>query len=249
MCLIAIAFQVLPDAPLVVAANRDEFYRRPTEPSHWWEKKTILAGRDLEKGGTWMGVSKNGRFCALTNYRDPSETLKSKESRGHIVQSFLNSGQTAEMFLTKLETEKHRYPGFNIIAGTKNELFVYESRSGKKPFKLFPGIHSVSNAFFNTPWPKTNKAKEKMASCLTSKEKLFAMLGDKEEAPVDQLPATGVPFEWEKLLSPIFIESPEYGTRTSTVMVMKADQTVEWTERTFRSGIFVQERNFSFVSN
>lgn len=249
MCLIAIAFQVHLDKPLIVAANRDEFYERPTEPSHWWKDAPILAGRDLEKGGTWMGVSENGRFCALTNYRHPDEPSATKESRGHIVRSFLESDLAAEAFLDDLDREKNRYPGFNLVAGTKDELYAYGSRSGDAPFLLPPGIHVVSNAFMNTPWPKTIKAKEKMAAALNSREELFRMLQDGTIAADDALPSTGVSLEWERLLSSVFIESPQYGTRCSTVLEINKNNFAVWTERTFERNKTVKERAFSINFN
>ncbi|WP_046181339.1 NRDE family protein [Domibacillus tundrae] len=249
MCLIAIAFRQHTDKPLIVAANRDEFYHRPTEVSHWWDNVPILAGRDLEKGGTWMGVSKNGRFCALTNYRDPNEQSAGKESRGHIVRAFLESHLTAEVFLNELDREKDRYPGFNLVAGTKDELYAYGSRSGEKPFLLPPGIHVVSNAFINTPWPKTVRAKEKMAAALNSREELFDMLCDYTAADDSELPDTGVSIEWERLLSPIFIKSETYGTRSSTILEISKNHSAVWTERTVESTKPVKEQTFSFKIN
>lgn len=249
MCLIAIAFGVDPCRPLVVAANRDEAYARPTMPSHWWEEAPILAGRDLEKGGTWMGISKSGHFCALTNYRDPAERTEGKKSRGHIVRSFLESDHTADVFLNELDRERNQYPGFNVIAGTAEALHVYSSRSGKKAFPLEPGIHALSNAFLNTPWPKTECIKKQMAQSLGSRENLFRMLQDKRAASDEELPATGVSLEWERLLSPIFIESPHYGTRCSTIVEVNSRQAANWTERTFKRGFPVEEHAFSFNLN
>ncbi|OMP66092.1 NRDE family protein [Domibacillus epiphyticus] len=247
MCVINIAFQVNPETPLILAANRDEFYDRPTAPSHWWEDAPgILAGRDLSKGGTWLGVSKSGRICALTNYRDPSELNTQKESRGSIVRSFLESQMNAETFLEELDREKDCYPGFNIVAGTKDELFSYSNKSGEKPIQLPPGIHSVSNAFMNTPWPKTVKAKKEMERCYHDRESLFSMLADETQAADEMLPKTGVSLEWERLLSPLFIKSKGYGTRCSTVIMMKTDDTIEWEERIFDTGEFSQQRSFTF---
>ncbi|WP_050183496.1 NRDE family protein [Domibacillus robiginosus] len=245
MCLIAIAYQVNRDKPLVVAANRDEFYGRPTLPSHWWEEAPILAGRDLEKGGTWMELSKNGRFCALTNYREPGVEGKEKASRGHIVRSFLESEASAEVFLNNLDREKKRYPGFNVIAGTIEALWVYSSRSGSRPFRLPPGIHAISNAFLNTPWPKTVKIKQGMKESFGRKEEMFSMLQDRERAADEALPDTGVTIEWERLLSPIFIESPHYGTRCSTVLQVNSCRQAQWTERTFKSGKPFKEQSFT----
>ncbi|OXS80113.1 NRDE family protein [Domibacillus enclensis] len=249
MCLIAIAFQVCADKPLIVAANRDEFYARPTQASHWWKDTPILAGRDEEKGGTWMGITRNGRFCALTNYRDPHERSEGKESRGHIVRSFLESDLTAEAFLKELDREKNRYAGFNLVAGTKDELYAYGSRSNEQAFLLPPGIHAVSNAFMNTPWPKTRKIKEKIAAALHSREQLFNMLHDQTIAPDHELPETGVSIEWERLLSPIFIQSEAYGTRTSTIVELTKNNQATWIEKTVQPGKSKQEKAFSFDFN
>ncbi|MGG3448451.1 NRDE family protein [Domibacillus aminovorans] len=257
MCLVNIAFQIVPGVPLVLAANRDEFYNRPTAPSHWWEDAPhILAGRDLSKGGTWLGVSKSGRICALTNYRDPSEFSVEKESRGHIVRSFLEGEMHARTFLEELDREKERYPGFNVIAGTKEAMYSFSSKSDKPPYELPPGIHSVSNAFMNTPWPKTIKAKKKLAEWADNYEQadysgLFALLADETRALDEQLPQTGVSLEWERMLSPAFIKSEnnDYGTRSSTVVLIKQDNSIDWVERTFEAGVFEQEQCISFTKN
>lgn len=257
MCLVNIAFQVVPEIPLVLAANRDEFYNRPTAPSHWWEDAPhILAGKDLSKGGTWLGVSKTGRICALTNYRDPSEFSADKESRGHIVRSFLEGEMHTRMFLEELDRGKERYPGFNVVAGTKEAIYSFSSKSGEPPSKLPPGIHSVSNAFMNTPWPKIMKTKKKLAEWVDNDEQgdysgLFDLLADETHAPDEQLPQTGVSLEWERLLSPVFIKSKNknYGTRSSTVVLMKQNDSIEWMERTFEKGVFKQEQIISFFKN
>lgn len=246
MCLIAIAHQVNRDKPLIVAANRDEFWERPALPSHWWEEAPILAGRDVERGGTWMGISKTGRFCALTNYRDPGEDGGEKRSRGHIVRSFLESNLETELFLKELDRERNRYPGFNVIAGTAEALWMYSSRSGSRPFRLPPGIHAISNAFLNTPWPKAVRIKKKMAQSMDSKEGLFSMLQDGRAAADEDLPNTGVSLEWERLLSSIFIESARYGTRCSTVLEVNSRKEAVWTERTFTPGQPFEERTFTF---
>ncbi|WP_046173404.1 NRDE family protein [Domibacillus indicus] len=249
MCLIAIAIRQHPEKPLIVAANRDEFYRRPTEPSNWWKESPILAGRDIEKGGTWMGISKSGRFCALTNYRDPGEQSAGRKSRGHIVRAFLESHLDAPAFLEELDREKNRYPGFNLVAGTQDELYAYGSRSGEKAYLLPAGIHAVSNAFMNTPWPKTARVKKKMAGALNSREELFHMLGDRSAAADQALPHTGVPIEWERLLSPVFIESETYGTRSSTILEINEGRSAVWTERIFKPGKPAKEHTFSFQIN
>ena len=159
MCLINFHFQDHPIYRLIVAANRDEFYERPTAPAHFWEDKPhLLAGRDLSQRGTWLGISKNGRFAALTNYRDASEQKNNVRSRGEIVTDFLDSEVTAAEFLESLQQKRSEYAGFNVIVGTADELFYYSNIQNEVK-KISPGTHGLSNHFLDTPWPKVVKGK------------------------------------------------------------------------------------------
>ncbi len=216
-----IGFHWRPDAPvpLTVAANRDEFYDRPTAALAWWEGKRILAGRDLWSGGTWMGVSRDGRFAGISNFREPLRSRKDAPSRGFIPLRFLEFGGGASDFLDCLRKEVSRYAPFNVLVYDGVELLGYESRHDQN-VSFAPGIHAVSNGDFEEPWPKVEILKKGMAAGPDDYEAILGLLGDAHPFPDDQLPNTGVPIEWERTLSPVFVHSPTYGTRASTIVHM-----------------------------
>ncbi|WP_382399811.1 NRDE family protein [Lentibacillus salinarum] len=251
MCLINFHFQDHPNYKLIIAANRDEFYQRPTAPTQFWEDNPdILGGRDLVGMGTWLGITKSGRFAALTNYRNPNEDQNNKKSRGHIVRDFLESDMTATDYLTSLQKEKNAYPGFNVMAGSPEQLFYYNNIQNDIS-EISHGTHGLSNEFLNTPWPKVTKGKEQLADYVTRKphveaDALFDIIADAEEAPEANLPNTGVGLELEQKLSPMFIQTPGYGTRCSTVLLIDRNNYVTFVERTFDQGAFEQENRFSF---
>ncbi|MED3660862.1 NRDE family protein [Ureibacillus sp. FSL K6-8385] len=251
MCLIHLHFKNHPMYQLIIAANRDEVYDRPTEPAHFWEDEPgILAGRDLLEMGTWMGVSKNGRFAAITNFRDPSLPKKPR-SRGEIVRNFLKSSVHPKEFIDELAKEKDSYGGFNVIVGDPEQLFHYNNILDEKN-EIKPGTHSISNHTLNTPWPKVVKGKARFADYIQRNlgkldiEKLFEIMMDREIAPDEQLPDTGVGLEMERKLSPAFIQLPHYGTRCSTVLLIDHEQNVTFVERTFNSGNLKFEKRFHF---
>lgn len=247
MCILFIAYRIHPNYPLILAANRDETYDRPTKSAHYWDDDhSILAGRDLKQGGTWLGITKNGRLAALTNYRNPKENQNNKQSRGHIVKNFLTSQLNPDEYLLSLQEERTRYAGFNVIVGDQEKIFYYSNVENK--IKEVPaGIHGLSNHLLNTSWPKVEKGKRKLQSLVVSDhvtpDALFQLLGDKEKAPTEQLPKTGVSLEMEKQLSPIFIEMDGYGTRSSTVIFIDKHGMVSFWERTFPDG---KETKFQF---
>jgi uncharacterized protein with NRDE domain len=237
MCLIFIAHRHHPQFPLVIAANRDEFYARDTAPLHFWEDMPdIIAGRDLVGGGTWMGVRKNGRWAALTNYREPGVQDPNARSRGHLVTDFLNARQSPMEYLAAVHAQGDRYNGFNLFVGDGRSL-AYNSNRGRPPMLLTPGIYGASNHFLDTPWPKLAKGKDRFASLLETAEPdmegMLGILADTQRPPDEQLPDTGVGMEWERLLSPVFITSPVYGTRCSTVARLDSAGEVEVLERTY----------------
>ncbi len=224
MCLIAFAYQAHPRYRLVVAANRDEFYRRPTAAAGFWpECPGLLAGRDLEQGGAWLGVTGDGRFAALTNYRDPAANKPDARSRGALVRDFLCGGREARAYLEGIRAAQGEYNGFNLLAGDAGGLWYYSNRTDVVA-AVAPGIHGLSNHLLDTPWPKVAKAKAGLAACLAGPEDalaagLFALLADDAPAPDGALPDTGVGLAWERLLSPVFIAGEDYGTRSSTVVL------------------------------
>jgi uncharacterized protein with NRDE domain len=248
MCLILFAYKSHPQYKLIVAANRDEFYQRPTAPAHFWEDSpTILAGRDLEKMGTWLGVTTSGRFAALTNYRNPLEITKDKRSRGELVADALSYEGNLEVYMEGLAGFNDRYPGYNLLAGDKDTLYYY-SNIGRKLQLIEHGIYGVSNHLLNTEWPKVKKGREGLSRVINEKPEdlvssLFDVLRNADPAPDEQLPSTGVSLEWERMLSPMFISSGHYGTRSSTVMLM-SDQQLQYVERVFIEGK-VSEQQFT----
>jgi uncharacterized protein with NRDE domain len=248
MCLILFAYKVHPIYNLIVAANRDEFYKRATAPVHFWEDvPEILAGRDLEKHGTWMGVTKQGRFSALTNYRDPNESTEGKGSRGELVTAALTYPHQMEDYLQTLSNKRLHYPGYNLVAGSQHELYYYSNVANKLE-KIVPGVHGVSNHFLNTNWPKVNKGKQELEESLHLKkenlvDQLFSILNHADPFPDEQLPKTGVPLEWERMLSSLFIKSEDYGTRSSTVLLM-SDQQIDLVERVHTQGGSRKEQTY-----
>jgi uncharacterized protein with NRDE domain len=237
MCLILFAYKVHPKYKLMVAANRDEFYQRPTAPVHFWEDDPeILAGRDLEKLGTWMGVTKSGRFAALTNYRDPKEVTQGKRSRGELVANALQYKGDIKEYMQSLVRNNDTYPGYNLLAGDRDELYYY-SNVVQELITVTPGIYGVSNHLLNTTWPKVQTGKEGLAAILNNNqeelvEPLLTLLQKADQAPDEKLPQTGVSLDLERMLSSMFIKSDNYGTRSSTVLLMD-EQEIHYVERVF----------------
>jgi uncharacterized protein with NRDE domain len=237
MCLILFAYKVHPKYKLMVAANRDEFYKRPTAHVHYWgDEPEILAGRDLEKMGTWMGIAKSGRFAALTNYRNPKEVTEGKRSRGELVAKALQYKGDIKEYMQNLVSNNDWYPGYNLLAGDGDELYYY-SNVGQELLKVAPGVYGVSNHLLNSDWPKVQTGKEGLSAILNSNhedyvEALLTLLQKADQAPDENLPQTGVSLEWERMLSPMFIKSEHYGTRSSTVLLMD-EKEIHYVERVF----------------
>ena len=218
MCLIAVAWRAHPDFPLVVAANRDEWRDRPAAPAHWWDDHpAILAGRDLQAGGTWLGVTRARRFAAVTNFRDPSDRRSTALSRGALVADFLRGDDTPEAYLARLAASASLYNGFNLLVGDAGSLFYFGSREGEVR-AVEPGVHALSNHLLDEPWPKVQRARAGMQEALGDDGALFALLSDTTPAPDEALPETGVGLARERQLSPILITGADYGTRASTVL-------------------------------
>ncbi|HYR25004.1 MAG TPA: NRDE family protein [Aquabacterium sp.] len=231
MCLVAIALDQSSRFPFVLASNRDEFFDRPAARMSWWEPDAggpaILGGRDLQAGGTWLGLTAHGRLGLVTNVRNPDDVDPQAPSRGDIVPQWLKGDLHMSMLWPRLAMSG--YNGFNMMAidFLQGECFWLNNR------KLFPerlnkGIYGLSNAVLNTPWPKVQNLKACLKASLPEASdaddlanRLFAALADPNLAPDHQLPRTGVSLEWERMLSAAFIQSPSghYGTRSSTVIV------------------------------
>lgn len=251
MCLILLAWQAHPDYPMVVAANRDEFFsRRTAEADFWGDASGVLAGRDLEAGGTWLGVTRKGRFAALTNYRDPARNKAGAPSRGELVSRFLTGLQSPEAYSAELESCAGRYNGFNLVFGDPSGIWCF-SNCGEGERRLAPGIYGLSNHLLDTPWPKVARGKSALNAALGAlpdERPLFALLRDDSIAPDEALPRTGVSLEWERLLSAAFVRMPGYGTRSATVLLLDQTGNVRFIEQGFLPDAIPDERReFSFV--
>jgi uncharacterized protein with NRDE domain len=239
MCLIFTAINYHPLYKLIVAANRDEFYSRKTAAAGYWtDYPDVLGGRDLEAGGTWMGMTKKGKISMLTNYRDPKNIKTNAPSRGFLVADFLEQEVEAASYLKRIEPSK--YNGFNLILGDVNNLW-YLSNYKEGITKLDNGLYGLSNALLNTPWPKVVRGKMKLAPILgrsdVNKEELMEFLYDTEVA-TENLPNTGVSPDLEKALSSMFIKTPNYGSRCSTVVLVDKDDHVQFSERVYDLATF-----------
>ena len=250
MCLIVFGYKVSEEYPLVLAANRDEFYRRPTLAMHFWEDSPdILAGKDLEQGGTWFGLHKNGMLAALTNYRNPAAIKPNAPSRGEIIMDFLKSKKSPEHFIHDFRSKAPTYNGFNLIFGNMDHLFWFTNLTNRIE-RLSPGIHGLSNRFLNTPWPKVESGKKALEKAMTgaiTPDHLFPILKDRSIPSDDSLPETGVGIEWERLLSPLFIESDTYGTRSSIAMLVDQKHNINITERTYPMENRTEQRDRHFL--
>ncbi len=253
MCIILFAINQHPKYKFILAANRDEFYNRPTAQADFWaENPNVLAGKDLVHGGTWLGITKTGRFAAVTNFRDPNQP-KGKLSRGNLVKDFLFGNETPNQYLQQIQADKDNYTGFNLLIGDfKDEVNLsYYSNIGNEIIALNSGIYGLSNHLLDTNWHKVKSGKAKLQNNLNeiSADNLFDILNDKTNAKDEDLPNTGVGIEREKILSPIFIETPIYGTRCSTVLSVEHSNNVEFIERSYKVETAKNEsetQNFTF---
>ena len=221
---------------MIVAANRDEFYARPTQPASRWEDSEILAGKDLQAGGTWLGVHPQGRWSALTNYRDPVREQQRSLSRGKLVLDYLESTGSPDQYLAQVHQERDQYNGYNLLTGNEHDLYYYSNVAGEIK-QLEPGLYGLSNHLLDTPWPKVERGKSLFHEAIQQDEldveRLFQLLTDTVKPADDALPNTGVPLAWERLLSPMFIQAEGYGTRCSTVLTIDYAGRVEFYERTY----------------
>jgi uncharacterized protein with NRDE domain len=249
MCLILLAWRAHPNYPLVIAANRDEYHARAAAPASWWQQPQILAGRDLSAGGTWLALARDGRFAALTNYRDPSRQRPDAPSRGALIPAMLATRRSAADQLQQLQRDGAAYNGFNLIFGDGAQLAIYESVAGVGRL-LEPGVYGLSNHLLDTPWPKVANAKAALGAALThlpDEAPLLQLLRDQQRADDAHLPRTGVSQEWERMLSSAFIRSDTYGTRCSNLVRMNQLGLIRFTEWTWNSsGELSGQVDFSF---
>jgi uncharacterized protein with NRDE domain len=241
MCLILLALDSHPDYSLIVAANRDEFYERPTAPAAYWsDAPSVLAGRDLQAGGTWLGIDRRGRFSAVTNYRQGQREPAAPRSRGKLVRDFLTSSVDAEEYMRGVERDADSYNGFNLLAGYSRRLCYFSNREGVTRM-LSPGVYGLSNHLLDTAWPKVVSAKTALEALVRNGEpelieSLLVLLSDGSRPTDDLLPRTGVGEEWERLLASAFIATDVYGTRSSTVVLVARNGVVTFVERMFAAG-------------
>lgn len=238
MCLLAISLWNHPRYRLILAANRDEFLARPTQSLHWWsDAPGLLAGRDLEGGGTWLGITRAGRLAALTNYRDPARINPQAPTRGHLVSDFLRSDCPPRAYIHHIRRHRQAYNGYNLLVGDHTSLYCY-SNIDNRARQLQSGIYGLSNHLLDSPWPKTERIKSALGQVAQSAphvglSTLASILQDTHRPPDNDLPETGVPLDWERHLSSIFVSVPGYGTRSSSVITIAHGGRVEFTESSY----------------
>lgn len=242
MCIVAIAWQLLEDRPLCMISNRDEFYHRPASQIHVWENNPIIAGQDLQSGGTWMGITASGRWAVLTNFRNALDQHSYRTSRGHLIQAFLESELTPIRFAKQIEKVQCDYAGFNLFLGDRMQA-VYMSNRGEAPQVLAKGVYVVSNGLMGDDWEKTKHLRKRFTqeflpmlqyadtTQTVLEHAVWDLLEDERKILPDLLPDTGITVEMEELLSSTFIQSPAYGTRCSNFLSLK-NQYFEWFEKT-----------------
>jgi uncharacterized protein with NRDE domain len=280
MCLIVFSYLEYADYPLIFAGNRDEFHGRPAAPAHFWgTHPDLLAGRDLQAGGTWLGVSREGLFATVTNYREPiKNSTTGRLSRGALVTEYLLKSTSVESHFADLAPRSADYNGFNLIFGRLDALYYFSNRGPKaesnqpnesvadgdayaadadayanpRLHTIEPGLHGLSNEQLDTPWPKVRRAKELFRKAVEGVEPAFEplldLLADSRRASDHEVPSTGLDPELESRLSSIFIPGDDYGTRASTVVLMREDGLVQFAERTYGpGGVETGTRTFDYV--
>jgi uncharacterized protein with NRDE domain len=251
MCLILFAWRAHPMHVLVVAANRDEYFDRPSRAAAFWDDAPeVLAGRDLTARGTWLGVTQAGRFASITNYRNPAERMATAPSRGRLVTDFLTAACRPSAYFTSVAPQAHEFNGFSMLAADRNSLAFFSNREGAVR-NVEPGVHGLSNHLLDTPWPKVEQGKERLGALLErpfDPEAYLQLLGNTEPARDPHLPDTGVGIEWERRLSSIRIAGGHYGTRCSTVVRIGTDGKAEFWERSYgREGGAMGTVHFGFT--
>jgi uncharacterized protein with NRDE domain len=256
MCLILIAHRADPRYRLVVASNRDEFFARPTLPTAYWHDAAhVLGGRDVEKGGTWMGVTRDGRWAAVTNFRDGTKPAPGARSRGELVARYLIESVPPRAYVSSLRQIAGNYTGFNLLVGNQDELHHFSNKDDA-PRRLDPGIYGLSNGLLDAPWQKVQRGKHALRNALAGAEgpdrlidTLLAALANRDIAEDHALPSTGISRDWESRLSAVFIHAPGYGTRASTVLVAARDGEVLYHERSFdENGKQAEDRRYRFTA-
>ncbi len=250
MCIAYLSLGCNPHWPVFIAANRDEFHERPALPARPWpEAPQMIAGRDLSAGGTWLGFSQDGRWGLLTNFRDPAAHREGVESRGRLVCDFLQGGLCAEEYTQHIYSRAEQYNGFNLIVGQGTVAwYVGNHAASMGPVRLEPGRYALSNHALDTPWPKVERLRNRLDALVSQAgaldlEPIYETLRDGVRANDESLPRTGIPLETERLLSSIFIVSPNYGTRCSTIIALDDQGQGIFSETTYDRSGRPQERH------
>lgn len=238
MCLLVFAWKVHPDHPLIFAGNRDELHARPAAAAGFWEQTPrVLAGRDLLAGGTWLGITTDGRFAVVTNYRSGLNPEKAERSRGELAADFLQSSTPAHVYLQNVSKRAHAYGAFSLIVGDRDVLWYFSNRGGAEPLEVTPGIHGLSNHLLDTPWPKVTRSMSALKRLLErgnlDDAALFTLLAERVPAADELLPDTGIGRERERQVSPVFVVNPMYGTRCSSLILLHANGEARFAERRF----------------
>jgi uncharacterized protein with NRDE domain len=250
MCLLVFAWNAAPGHRLVLAGNRDEFHGRPAAPMDWWPEPRMLAGRDLQAGGTWLAADADGRFAVITNHRSASPPPANAPSRGALIPAYFAQSDGPLQYLERLAAGAGRYAGFSLLLGDATTVAYWSNRAGHAPRALAPGVYGLSNALLDTPWPKLTRTRERFAARvaggLASLDALLELLADRHVAPDDELPDTGFGLERERLLAPAFIVGPGYGTRCTTAIAYDAHGRLAAAERSYdAAGRVVHTRRFA----
>ena len=249
MCLVVFAWNVHPEYRLILAANRDEFHERPAQEMHWWpDQPDILAGRDLQAGGTWLAAAKGGRFATVTNYREPDGPRGKPRSRGELVSDFVGGNASPGQFSAAIEGD--RYAGFSLLTADSNEL-SYVSNRGDKPTSLANGVYGLSNASLDTPWPKLVRARDGLSALVSNaavnESELLRLMEDRQMATAAEVGNDSLPFELARAISAPFILTPDYGTRCTSTLLWSYDEKILLTEKRFdANGNASGESRFSF---
>ena len=239
MCLVVLRWSPTEPQRLVLAGNRDELHARPTAPMHWWHAPRLLAGRDLEAGGTWLAAGEDGRFGVVTNYR-ARNPRRGGPSRGTLIPAFFDSGARPREFLDALVRQAPGYAGFSLLVGDAHEVGYYSNHDPDGPRTLAPGTYGLSNGLLDAPWPKLVRTRARFAALLAARagapapvDALLGLMADREPAPDHELPDTGLGLERERLLSSPFIVGADYGTRCTTLLAYSAAGVLVAAERSY----------------
>ncbi|MDE2235576.1 MAG: NRDE family protein [Gammaproteobacteria bacterium] len=238
MCLLVLAWKTHPDYPLIFAGNRDELHARPSAAAGFWpHSPRVLAGRDLQAGGTWLGLTTDGRFAVVTNYRAGLNPEKAERSRGELAADFLQTRIPAHVYLREVAKRANKFGAFSLIVGDRGALWYLSNRGESEPQQVTPGIHGLSNHLLDTPWPKVTRSMAALNRLLERQNlndtALFALLADRGTAADELLPDTGIGTERERQVAPVFVANPVYGTRCSSLILLHADGQARFAERRF----------------